>query len=58
MTPEEQIATYRDIIKEAKAEREKLMAELAELKKKLSPVPTTTGAGAAAGAADADEAGY
>ena len=57
MTPEEQIATYRDIIKEAKAEKEKLMAELAELKKKLSPVPTTTGAGAA-GAADADEAGY
>jgi len=54
MTPEEQIATYRDIIKEAKAENAKLKAELAELKKKLSPVPTTTGAGAAGASA----AGY
>lgn len=51
MTPEEQIATYRDIIKEAKAENAKLKAELAELKKKLSPVPAaTTGAGAAGAA--------
>ena len=35
MTPEEQINTYRDIIKDAKAENEKLKAELAELKKQL-----------------------
>ena len=39
MTPEEQITTYRDIIKEAKAENEKLKAELAELKKQLAPAP-------------------
>jgi hypothetical protein len=36
MTPEEQINTYRDIIKDAKAENEKLKAELADLKKQLA----------------------
>ena len=36
MTPEEQIATYRDIIKEGKAENEKLKAKLAELKKMIN----------------------
>lgn len=36
MTPEEQINTYRDIIKEAKAEAEKLRAELADLQKQMS----------------------
>lgn len=56
MTPEEQITTYRDIIKEAKAENEKLKAELAELKKQLAPAPEpaaegAAGEGAAAGAA-------
>ncbi|PWJ63708.1 MULTISPECIES: hypothetical protein [unclassified Fibrobacter] len=48
MTPEEQIATYRDIIKEGKAENEKLKAKLAELKKMLAPAPApaaATGAG-------------
>ena len=35
MTPEEQINTYREIIKDAKAENEKLKAELADLKKQL-----------------------
>ena len=39
MTPEEQINTYRDIIKDAKAENEKLKAELASLKKQLAPAP-------------------
>ena len=39
MTPEEQINTYRDIIKDAKAENEKLKAELASLKKQLAPTP-------------------
>ena len=44
MTPEEQITTYRDIIKDAKAENEKLKAELAELLKQLSAgsAPTTS----------------
>jgi cell division septum initiation protein DivIVA len=36
MTPEEQINTYRDIIKDAKAENEKLKAELADLQKQLA----------------------
>ena len=36
MTPEEQINTYREIIKDAKAENEKLKAELADLKKQLA----------------------
>jgi outer membrane protein assembly factor BamD (BamD/ComL family) len=36
MTPEEQLATYRDILKEAKATNAKLKAELAELKTRLS----------------------
>ena len=40
MTPEEQIATYRDIIKEAKAEKEKLNEELQLLLKRLAPAPT------------------
>ena len=35
MTPEEQINTYREIIKDAKAENEKLKAELADLQKQL-----------------------
>ena len=39
MTPEEQLNTYRDIIKDAKAENEKLKAELASLKKQLAPAP-------------------
>ena len=42
MTPEEQINTYRDIIKDAKAENEKLKAELAELKKQMAPAPSTS----------------
>ena len=42
MTPEEQINTYRDIIKDAKAENEKLKAELAELKKQLSAGSAST----------------
>jgi len=40
MTPEEQIATYRDIIKEAKEENKKLKEELDLLKKRLAPPPT------------------
>lgn len=44
MTPEEQIATYRDIIKEGKAENEKLKAKLAELKKMLAPAPAPAAA--------------
>ena len=40
MTPEEKLATYRDIIKEAKAEQEKLKAELAELKAQMAPAPS------------------
>ena len=36
MTPEEQINTYREIIKDAKAENEKLKAELADLQKQLA----------------------
>lgn len=48
MTPEEQIATYRDIIKEAKAENEKLKAKLAELKKMLAPAPAPAAAPAGA----------
>jgi predicted RNase H-like nuclease (RuvC/YqgF family) len=42
MTPEEQINTYRDIIKDAKAENEKLKAELADLKKQLAGGSSTT----------------
>ncbi|MCQ2054351.1 MAG: tetratricopeptide repeat protein [Fibrobacter sp.] len=42
MTPEEQINTYRDIIKEAKADNEKLKAELADLNKQMSSVPSTS----------------
>ena len=42
MTPEEQINTYRDIIKEAQSENEKLKAELAELKKQMAPAPSTS----------------
>jgi len=52
MTPEEKIATYRDIIAEAKAEGEKLMKELKELRAKLAPPPPPAGA-AAPGAAPA-----
>ncbi|MCQ2106804.1 MAG: tetratricopeptide repeat protein [Fibrobacter sp.] len=52
MTPEEQLATYRDIIKEAKAENEKLKAELASLKKQLAP----TAAPAASAADDEGDA--
>ena len=40
MTPEEQIATYRDIIKEAKAENQNLKEELKTLKKRLTPTPS------------------
>jgi tetratricopeptide (TPR) repeat protein len=40
MTPEEQIATYRDIIKEAKEENKKLKEELDLLKQRLAPPPT------------------
>lgn len=40
MTPEEQIATYRDIIKEAKAENQNLKDELKTLKKRLVPTPS------------------
>ena len=39
MTPEERINTFREIIKDAKAENEKLKAELAELKKQLMGAP-------------------
>ncbi|SHL24117.1 tetratricopeptide repeat protein [Fibrobacter sp. UWEL] len=49
MTPEEQIATYRDIIKEGKAENEKLKAKLAELKKMLAPAPAPAAASTGAG---------
>ncbi len=52
MTPEEQIATYRDIIKEAKSENEKLKAELAELKKQLAPAPAPATAGGMDDSAD------
>jgi hypothetical protein len=45
MTPEEQIATYRDIIKEAKAEKERLNEELQLLLKRLTPAPTPAPAG-------------
>lgn len=52
MTPEEQIATYRDIIKEGKAENEKLKAELADLKKQMAPADAVdAGMGAADNAA-------
>ncbi len=52
MTPEEKLATYRDITAEAKPENEKLKKELAELKKLLAPPPPPAGAaGAAAPAA-------
>jgi tetratricopeptide (TPR) repeat protein len=37
MTPQEQITTYRDIIKEAKDENKKLKEELEILKKRLAP---------------------
>ena len=47
MTPEEKIATYRDIIAEAKAEAEKLKKELKELRAKLAPPPPPPGAAAA-----------
>lgn len=40
MTPEEQITTYRDIIKEAKEENKKLKEELDLLKQRLAPPPT------------------
>lgn len=40
MTPEEQIVTYRDIIKEAKEENKKLKEELDLLKQRLAPPPT------------------
>lgn len=40
MTPEEQLNTYREIIKDAKDENEKLKAELADLKKQLAPAPS------------------
>ncbi len=46
MTPEEKIATYRDIIKESKAENEKLKAKLAELKKMMAPAPAPAPAAA------------
>ena len=36
MTPEERINTFREIIKDAKAEAEKLRAELADLQKQLA----------------------
>lgn len=36
MTKDEQLSTYQEIVKEAKAENEKLKAELAELQKQLS----------------------
>ena len=39
MTPEERINTFREIIKDAKAENEKLKAELEELKKQLMSAP-------------------
>ena len=47
MTPEEQITTYREIIKDAKAENEKLKAELADLQKQLAggAVSTSSSAG-------------
>ena len=45
MTPEEQIATYRDIIKEGKADNAKLKAELEDLKKQLEPAPVPAGVG-------------
>jgi len=45
MTPEEQIATYRDIIKEAKAENAKLKEELQLLLKRLAPAPAPAPAG-------------
>mgnify|MGYP004442538135 FL=1 len=50
MTPEERINTFREIIKDEKAENEKLKAELAELKKKLAPPPAPAGAGMGADA--------
>ncbi|WP_298772116.1 tetratricopeptide repeat protein, partial [uncultured Fibrobacter sp.] len=60
MTPEEQINTYRDIIKDAKAENEKLKAELADLKKQLAgaaaPVSSTTSDSSEMGAADEEPA--
>ncbi len=48
MTPEEQIATYRDIIKEGKAENEKLKAKLAELKKMINDAAAAEAAANAA----------
>jgi hypothetical protein len=56
MTPEEKLNTYRDIIKEAKAENEKLKAELAELKAQMAPAPSTEG-GAAGEEVGASESG-
>ncbi|MCR5377973.1 MAG: tetratricopeptide repeat protein [Fibrobacter sp.] len=55
MTPEEQINTYRDIIKDAKAENEKLKAELAELKKQMEPAPSTSMGGMDDASMDASE---
>ncbi len=46
MTPEEQLTTYRDILKEGKAANEKLKAELQELQSRLrsssAPAPSPT----------------
>jgi hypothetical protein len=56
MTPEEKLATYRDIIKEAKAENEKLKKELAELKAQMAPAPSAAGAaGEEVGASESAE---
>lgn len=56
MTPEEQINTYRDIIKDAKEENAKLKAELADLKKQISaaaaPAVSSTGASSEMGASE------
>jgi hypothetical protein len=57
MTPEEKLNTYRDIIKEAKAENEKLKKELAELKAQMAPAPSTTEGGAAGEEVGASESG-
>jgi hypothetical protein len=55
MTPEEQITTYREIIKDAKAENEKLKAELADLQKQLAGGAVSTSSSAGSSMDEADD---
>ena len=55
MTPEEQITTYREIIKDAKAENEKLKAELADLQKQLAGGSASTSSSAGSSMDEADD---